>query len=416
MDKKRLAIAAIFLLVCILIGYGLYRAFFAPRNIPTGDTTASQGGSTNQNFPNIGQGENNGQPAPTNPTLPESGTRAGQTTPTTGSGTAGANRAPTNERISQAVDSQVRGVGVSAQGGVQFYNNQDGKFYKIGPDGKPVPLSDQVFYNVDKVTWSPKGAESIIQYPDGAKIYYNFDTKKQATLPKHWNDFSFSPNGEKVAAKSIGIDPENRWLITSNPDGSSIKLIEPMGENADKVTVDWSPNKQVVALSRTGEALGADRQQVLLVGLNKENFRGLTVEGRGLQTKWSPGGSKLLHSVYSANSDFKPQLWIANGDPDNVGANRKLLDVATWADKCVMADDRFVYCGVPTRLDTGAGFTPTIADQTPDKLYKIDTATGLKTELPLDKTYTINNIVVGDNGQSLYFTDKNQPGMFKVKL
>lgn len=416
MDKKRLLAAGIFLIIVILLGYTLYRVFFAPK-VPTGTTTGgTRATSTAGTFPQVGQGSADGRATPPGAGLPDSGGRVvpGQTDGSRQ--TPGLNADGTQPRVSKAVDSRVVNAATSPQGGVQFYNSQDGKFYRLGPDGQPVALSDEVFYNVNKVTWSPKQEESIIEYPDGSNIYYNFDTKKQVTLPKHWDEFSFSPDGGKIAAKSLSLAPENRWLLTSAPDGSSIKLVEPMGENADKVMVDWSPNQQVVALSRTGDPLGADRQEVLLVGLNKENYRSLTVEGRGLETQWSPTGNKLLHSVYNTANDFKPQLWIANGSPDTVGENRRLLDVSTWASKCAVADDRFVYCGVPTRLDTGAGFAPDLAKQTPDRLIKIDTATGIKTEIPLQNNYTIDSITLDPNGKDLYFTDKNQSGLFKVNL
>ena len=301
-------------------------------------------------------------------------------------------------------------------GAVKFYNEQDGKFYRLLSDGTLAPMSDEVFFNVDKVTWSPNKDEGIIEYPDGANIYYDFKSRRQVTLPRHWEDFSFSPLGDQVAAKSVGIAPENRWLIAAKPDGSSIRLVEPMGDNADKVTVDWSPNKQIVALSRTGQALGADRQEVLFVGLNHENYRSFVVEGRGLETKWSGSGQKLLHSIHRAESDFKPELWIADATPDTVGGNRRLLNVNTWASKCAMADDRFVYCGVPERLEAGAGFAPAVANTTPDRLFKVDTVTGLKTEIPLTDIYTIDRITLSEDGSRLYFTDKNQVGLFKVDI
>lgn len=416
MDKKRLLAAGIFLIVSVLIGYALYYVFFAPKKINSGATNlGGRSTSTAGAFPNVGQGTTSGRTTQTNTGLPDTGRdlNGGQTGNANAGQTGVGNPTP---RVTQAVSSRVVSTAGSPQGGVQFYNAQDGKFYRLDANGQPVPLSDQVFYNVDKVVWSPKKAESIIEYPDGSNIYYNFDTKQQVTLPKHWDDFSFSPDGGKIAAKSLSLAPENRWLLTASPDGSSIKLIEPMGENADKVSIDWSANQQVVALARTGDPLGADRQQVLLVGLNKENFRGLTVEGRGLETQWSPTGDKLLHSVYSSTSDFKPQLWIVNANPDNVGENRRLLDVNTWASKCAMADSRFVYCGVPERLDTGSGFAPDLAKQTPDRLYKIDTLTGLKTEIQLEKNYTIDSIKMEADGKNLYFTDKNQTGLFKVSL
>lgn len=416
MDKKRLLAAGIFLVVAGLLGYALYRVFFAPKT-PAGQTgvTGTRPTSTGGIFPSAGQGNTTGQTVPPNTGLPNTGSTGG--TGQTGGGTTnGQGGAGATPRVTQPITSRIVSADISPQGGMQFYNAQDGKFYRLDANGNPVPLSDQVFYNVNKVTWSPKKEETIIEYPDGSNIYYNFNTKQQVTLPKHWDEFSFSPDGNKIAAKSLSLAPENRWLLTAAPDGSSIKLVEPMGENADKVIVDWSSNEQVVALSRTGDPMGSDRQQVLLVGLNKENFRGLTVEGRGLETEWSPSGSKLLHSVYSSTSDFKPQLWIVNATPDSVGENRRLLDVNTWASKCAMADDRFVYCGVPERLDTGSGFAPDLANQTPDRLYKIDTATGIKTEIPLENNYTIGSIKLDADGKSLYFTDKNQAGLFKVNI
>lgn len=418
MDKKRIFLIIGFFAFTFLVGYGLYWVFFRKPTPPTAiSPTPTQGGKAGA-FPSIGEGA----PITDQPGQDNLPTSANQPTPTAVAPTPETTQPINttynlNTGISTITDAPIKGVTASGSTGqAKYYNSQDGKFYKLDSSGNPVALSDQVFYNVQKVTWSPNRNQSIIQYPDGAKIFYNFDTKQQVTLPKHWQDFSFAPVGEQIAAKSIGLDPNNRWLVTANPDGTSVRLLEPLGENADKVTIDWSPNKQVVALSTTGDPLDDDRQQVLLVGLNKENFRGLTVEGRGLQTTWSKQGTKLLHSVYSARSDFKPELWIVDATPSSIGSNRKPLSLNTWASKCAMSDDRFAFCGVPETLDTGAGFAPSLADTTADKLYKIDTNTGLKVEIPLGEQHTIDTVTISDDGHTLYFTDKAQPGIFKVSI
>ena len=189
-----------------------------------------------------------------------------------------------------------------------------------------------------------------------------------------------------------------------------------MGNNANKVTVDWSPNRQVVALSRTGAPLGADRQEVLMVGLNGENFRSLIVEGRGFQSQWSTAGQQLLYSAYSARSEFKPELWITDAVGDSIGANRRPLQLNTWAEKCAFANERTLYCAVPNRLEIGAGFQPTLSDNTPDTLYKIDLNTGLKTPIQLDTAHVINKVFVSPNGRTLHFTDKAKDGVFEVGL
>ena len=131
-----------------------------------------------------------------------------------------------------------------------FLNANDGRFYRIGPDGRVVQMSDKQFFNVEKVHWTPDKNKTILEFPDGSNIYFDFNQQKQITLPKHWQDFEFSAAGNDMAALSIGNSPENRWLITSNPDGSGARAIESLGENADKVTVSYAPNNQTIVIAR----------------------------------------------------------------------------------------------------------------------------------------------------------------------
>lgn len=322
------------------------------------------------------------------------------------------------EAVKQIVDQSVTYPSLSqGSGGLRYYNNSDGKFYHLTTDGQIKALSDQTFYNVNKVTWAAKNDKAVLEYPDNSKIIYNFEKQKQTTLPKHWSDFSFSPDSSQLAAKSIGLAPENRWLVTVNDDGTGTNLIEPMGENADKVQINWSPSQQTVGFSQTGEPLGSERQEILFVGLNHENFKSAIVEGRGFDPQWSPTGQKLLYSVYSSRSDFKPELWITDSYGDSIGNNRQLLQLNTWADKCSFSDDSTVFCAVPRDLPQGAGILPEVAANSNDDMYKIDLKTGLKTSIPLDgKDYNIKNITYDKNKNKLYFTNGEQSGVFEIKL
>lgn len=303
-----------------------------------------------------------------------------------------------------------------SNGDLRYYNSSDGKFYHLTADGQIKTLSDETFYNVNKVTWATKNDKAVLEYPDKSKIIYNFEKQKQTTLPKHWSDFSFSPDSSQLAAKSIGLAPENRWLVTVNDDGTGTNFIEPMGDNADKVQINWSPSRQTVAFSQTGEPLGAERQEILFVGLNHENFKSAIVEGRGFNPEWSPSGQKLLYSVYSSRSDFKPELWITDSYGDSIGNNRQLLQLNTWADKCTFSDDATVFCAVPRDLPQGAGILPEVAANTNDDMYKIDLKTGLKITVPINGNYNIKNITYDKNKNKLYFTNGNQAGVFEIKL
>lgn len=412
MDKKRLLFLIGFLTLTVMLGAALYFVFFrdTPTTLPP--TPPQTGTSTGGAFPDAGVGT---------PNIPVIDPETGLPVP---DAVIPINQLPFQEepvaRVEQVVEQTVVGATLSGNRNLQFYSDRDGKFYRLDANGNAQALSDQIFFDVDTVNWSPNSNEAIIEYPDGANIYFNFDTEKQVTLPKHWEDFSFSDEGDQLVSKSIGLSPENRWLVVSNPDGTGARFVEPLGNNANRVEVDWSPNRQIVATSRTGEQLGADRQEILMVGLNGENFPSITVEGRGLVSEWSPTGDQLLYSVYNARNDFKPELWIVNANPATMGTGRRLLSVDTWADKCAFDsnDARFVYCGVPATLDKGAGFAPEIADFTPDRLFRIDTQTGIQTQIPLDSgiEHTIDDMFVSEDGKTLYFSDKQQDGLFEVTI
>lgn len=298
---------------------------------------------------------------------------------------------------------------------LQFYNSEDGKFYSIDKNGQATLLSDQVFHDVDNVTWSPDKNKAILEYPDGANIVYDFNTDTQATLPNHWKDFAFSPDGGQIVMKSIGQDPDNRWLAVSNADGSQARPVAALGDKDDTVYPSWSPNKQSVAMYTEGVDL--NRQDVYFVGLNSENFKSMTIEGRGFQYQWAPQGGQMLYSVYSTDSDMKPTLWIANAQGDTIGSGRKNLNIETWADKCAYAGATEIFCAVPDSLPEGAGLFPDLAKGTSDKLYQIDTRTGVRKLIAIpDASVSMSDLMLSDNGYYLYFIDNNTGNLEQIKL
>lgn len=304
---------------------------------------------------------------------------------------------------------------LAGDGKIQYYNKNDGYFYKIDENGNQVKLSDKIFYQVKDVTWAPNSNKAILEYPDGSKIMYDFNSAKQVTLPNYWEDFSFADNSEQIVAKSIGLDPDNRWLITSNSDGSNAKGLESIGENADTVYPSWSPGGQIVAMYTRG--VDFDRQEIFFVGLEGENFKSTIVEGRGIQTQWSETGNNLLYSAYHSRDEYRPKLWIVGSSVDNIGANRHSLELNTWADKCTFASDSEVYCAVPENLEAGAGLFPELADRTKDSLYKIDLNTGAKSLIAVPTgSFNISQIIVPANQDYLYFTDKSTEMIHQIKL
>ncbi len=408
---KRVLLIVGLLAVAGLIGYGIY--YFAivrpsQEDVAPGEVVTPGTGTGLPTAPRRTSTVDVG--TPTTPVTPGTG---GTTVPTT---PGGAFYQPTPVR--QLASTTPSFLSITPSGRARYHDLTNGKFYRILPDGSVRALSDKEFFNVQSVTWAPSSDKAVITYPDGFKTLYNFETQRQVTLPEHWTDFSFSPDGSQIAAKSLGLSRENRWLVTFNDDGTGTQLIEPLGDFADRVTVSWSPSRQTVAFSQTGEPIGYDRRQILLIGQRGENFKPLTVEGLNFQPSWSPTGRKLLYSIDSVRTNFKPELWITDAYGDSIDNNRQSLKLNTWANKCAFGgDDTTLFCAVPRELPDGAGLSPELAMASADDVFKIDLKTGSRSVINLgEQDYRIANINFDRQSNRLIFTDVGFGGVFQVGL
>lgn len=407
---KKILFAVFFLAFSVGMGYLFYWMFFRaklpPTQAPTEEQLAGQ-------LPEAGEGLP-GQAAAT-PTAPGELPVGEGITAVVPEGP-GAAETPSkvkllHDGITQAVSAQSDGKGA------RFYNPEDGRFYRINADGTVTMLGDKQFFNVDQVSWGKRSDEAILEFPDGTNIYYDFVEKKQVTLPKHWEDFDFAPQDDKIVSKSVGLDPDNRYLITANPDGTEARAIEPLSEEADRAHVSWSPNAQIIAYGESFNPVGNNQQEIIMVGQNHENFKSLITPGRGFTPNWSPSGKQLLFSTYNVDSNFKPTLWIVSGDPATMGSGRRTFSLNTWADKCTWAGETDVYCGVPQNLPDDAGFSRADFATLPDDVYHIDLKTGVASKLPLPDTgLTVRSpVVTGDQGK-LIFSDAQSGKLYSYDL
>ncbi len=399
--KNKIVLAGLLLLLTIGIGFGLYWVFFrAPiAPVPPEELAAPL---PLPGLPTVAPGAPLPTVAPPPSAIP---------VPTTI-----AQGGPTQTQLLS--ETIVKAARLAADGqSLTYYNPDDSRFYQRRPDGQATQLSDRQFFNVQKINWAPGSRRAILEYPDGANILFDFDRQEQVTIPKHWEGFNFSPNGEQIVAKSLGIDPNNRWLIMAKADGSEARAVEALGENADKVISAWSPNDQVIAFSDTGRSLGFDRSEIYLVGKNKENFKSLTVEGRDFRPLWTPDGKKILYSVWNVENNYNPALWIVGGQGDQIGSGRRSIGLQTWADKCVFADAQTAFCAVPRSLPEGYGLVPALARDVPDLVYRLDVLTGIKTLIgsPSEET-SMEELSVSADGRFLYFIDSRTGQLKQMQL
>ena len=124
-----------------------------------------------------------------------------------------------------------------------------------------------------------------------------------------------------------------------------------------------------------------------------------------------------MYSTAASISDYKPSLWIVDAAGDDIGLNRRRLNVDTWSHKCTFADTQTLYCAVPRELPTGAGLQPAVAADIPDDIYKIDMRTGLQTRVAIPEgDHTVDSIMLTPDNSYLFFTDQDDGTLNKIQL
>ncbi len=402
---KKIAIALSFLGVAFGFAYLLYRFFFSSPSV-TPPLPTNGGSAVPGSLPVAGTGR----------TTDGTGLPPGELPPSSGTPSSNAPDGTAIGSVSTIAENNASSLTIAGDGHLKYYDSVDGRFYRVLPSGEKEALNTEALRDAKSVVWAPAGNKAAMTFPDETKIIYDFETRKQVTLPSHWQELAFNGDGSAIVAKSMALDPANRWLISAASDGSSAKLIEPLGQNGDKVTVSVSPDASVVAFSDTADPAGFDTRDLLVIGQNHENFPALRVEGLDFEPNWSPSGKRLLYSAAGQSSEFKPMLWIVDAGDKAVGGGRKSLGINTWAEKCVFQGDNTLYCAVPNALPKGAGLERSIADGISDIVVKVDLASGTSSFVGQpSEPASMSSLVVSPDGTKLYYT-KNDGSLKEMLL
>lgn len=410
---KKIILISFFVLCVALFIWLIYLVFFRPAKTTTNVNNVN---NANGSLPGTQNGNINRVIRSPDATLPEQnpGTNTDQAQPIADGG-------PTQTQT--VVDQFSGGMMVNPNTNtVQWYDRTTGKFYRLGPDGQPVLMTDAAYIGANSVNWSPNGNQAIITFPDGSKILYDFTTKKQTTLPTELNNFSWSPQSDQIVSKYLDSNnTDNQWLVITKPDGSQSQTVEQLGANADRVIPTWSPNDQVVGTYQ--KSVNSTQSQIYFLGTQGENYPSALVDGLGFIPNWSPDGRKLLYSTYTADNNNNPHLFIMNGSADKLGTGMIDLGLDTWADKCAFTSDSMtVYCAVPYYLNEGSGIHREFSQGVPDNVYKIDLTTGVSqiiarpVDSDLQQRFSMTNLQLNADGSYLYFTDAATGTIEKIRL
>jgi len=313
------------------------------------------------------------------------------------------------------VDTGAQFVKLSSDGKtLNYYDSTSGLFSKVNPDGSLSLISTQAFRDVSNATWAPSSDKAVLEFKDGNKMIYNFATKQSYSLPSQFTDFSFSPDSKNLAAKDMKTNADERWLVTVDDRGGNKTYLEHMGDNADRVNVQWNPAGNIVGTS--AKSVDNETSEVIFLTKDGSKLGKALVQGRDLRYDWSQDGNKMVYSVWNPNSNFLPTLWVTSTNPNSIDSGRVNTGLNTWADKCTYFQNSKIYCAVPKQISQYSGILPSNNDS-PDDIYQVDPNTGASVKIaePVFPVQ-IQNMTVSNDGKTLYYTEQDSGSINKINL
>lgn len=313
------------------------------------------------------------------------------------------------------VDTGAQFVSLASDGkALNYYDSTTGLFSKINPDGSLSLISNQIFRDVTQATWAPSSDKAVLEFQNGTKMIYNFATKQSYSIPSQFEDFSFSPDSKKLAAKDMKVNEEERWLVTVDERGGNKQFMEHMGDNSDRVKVQWNPAGNIIGTST--KSIDNERSEIIFLTKDGTELGKAIVQGRDLRYDYSDDGNRMVYSVWNPNSNFLPTLWLTSTNPNSIDQGRVNTGLNTWADKCTYFKNSTVYCAVPKQISAYSGILPDNNDS-PDDIYQIDPDTGVSIKIaePVFPVQ-IQNIKVSDDGKTLFYTEQDSGAVNKINL
>ncbi|GEM_PF-5952648 len=297
------------------------------------------------------------------------------------------------------------------------FSPQRGSFVKIDNQGNVQPVGEFLFSDVLGVNWSHDRSNALLEQSNGAKTLYNLQSKAKLTLPNQWSDIQFGPNNQSLVFKNTGTTSDGNYLATTSLANDSLTLLRPLGDNADSVEVNPSPDGSTSAMATIPQ--DAVSQNLYFINKNGELSPSVSIKGGFFQSQWSPNGRWLLFSTADLQDQFKPLLWLAAGTGTAQGQHT-LLPVGTIAQQCTFTSrSTSLICSIPS-TDSRSGYGISNSNNIPDvphHVVLINLANGSTKTLytPPTSSVLVRPVVTADD-KTLYITNRTTGQLESISL
>lgn len=299
---------------------------------------------------------------------------------------------------------------------IQYYSKENGNVWKISLDGsEKINISQDILTGLTRVLWSPKENKVISRFPQNKFYLYDHAVSKGIVLKKGISDIAWTNLGDKIIYNYCDIKTKACSLNLANSDGSRWKKMADL--QPGRISIAPVPQSSLISYWNYPDAFSQTfLKTISLVGGEPETI----LSGKyGADYLWSPDGKKVLVSSLAEKGSSKIMLGVA----DNGGKNYQALNIPTLTSKCAWADEKNIYCALPTAIPDGAVMPNDYQDgkiTTKDTFLKINVLNGENERIvdleEITSAYDAENLIVSLYEGCLFFVNRIDGKLYRIDI
>jgi hypothetical protein len=324
------------------------------------------------------------------------------------------------ERIKRISDEAILAPIITDDDTIRYYSKATGKVYEVDfTNLNKKIISDNNLIGLLDVFWSPDKTKVLSKFSSGSGYpkfsFYDLSSQSGMKLSENIGSMAWQ-NNQKVFYTYFNKKTKEKSINIADPDGKNWHKITTF--SADSIQIAPIPKSGFVSFWNKPDSFSETLMQStpVLGGETKKLASGIF----GADYLWNDTGTLLLRSNVNQKGGHIMELGVSN----NLGGEYKNLGVPTFASKCVWSkNSEYIFYAMPGSISEKNILPNDYINNTfttNDTFWKVNLKTGEKTRLvPLEElttAYDATNLFLSSNESYLFFTNKIDGELYRIKL